>query len=249
MARKYELVWSDEFDGNTLDRDKWTFETGGYGFGNAELQYYTENLNAIVENSFLKIEARKQKFENCEYTSAKLTTYGKKHFQYGRFEVKAKVPKFTGSWPAIWLLPVSFMEKREKWPLCGEIDLMEHVGHSPETIHFSLHTQKYNFMDGKQYTSVHERIGCMDEYVEYAMDWLEDRIDFYMDGKLVKTFKPRGVADNESWPFNKPYYFILNLAVGGHWGGEVNDEQLPQTFNIEYVKYYKITEIKERDSE
>lgn len=237
----YKLVWKDKFliDGKP-DSNIWNLETGGHGFGNNEDQFYTNNLkNAFVENGILNIVAYKEDFENRHYTSAKLTTYGKKSINKGRIVVKAKLPKGKGTWPAIWLLPNSIQTEKEPWPLCGEIDIVEHVGRNPNVIHFSLHSEKYNHRKNNHKTHFVENTNIYDDFVSYEIRWDENKITYYVDEiKQVEFYKDES-AGNKEWPFDKPYYLIINLAIGGTWGGEVDDSIFPVAMQISSVEVYE----------
>lgn len=236
----YKLVWADYFnkDGRA-DESIWTYETGGHGFGNNEDQYYTDSLkNAFVKDGKLNIVAYKEDYENRHVTSAKLTTYNKKAIQYGKIVVKAKIPEGQGTWPAIWLLPNSIKEGMP-WPLCGEIDLMEHVGREPNRVHFSLHTKKYNHIIRTQYTHIIENKEIFDEFKAYELRWDQESITFYLDGIKQVRFEKRDNDGIEGWPFDQPFYLILNLAIGGNWGGDIDDNIFPSLFQIASVEVYE----------
>jgi len=238
-----KLIFSDDFsiDGKP-NPEKWIIETGGHGGGNNESQFYTDSLeNAYVKDGALHIVAQKQDFENKNYTSAKMTTYGIKSFKYGRFEFVAKIPKGVGSWPAIWMLPNDFREN-VSWPECGEIDIMEHIGRDQDVLHFTLHTGIYNSRYNTQYTEVVPTKDVSNKFIEYAMDWEEDRIEFFVDGKSVSLYTKGQSGKDTSiggWPFNKEFFLILNLAVGGHLGGEIIDDDLPYHMEIKSIKVYE----------
>lgn len=244
------LTWSDEFNtpGKSLpDPLKWNYEVGGHGWGNNEKQFYLEKSleNSYVQDGVLHIVALKKEHKGSAYTSAKLTTYGRFTPQYGRIEVKAKLPSGKGTWPAIWMLPNSIQEGTEDWPLCGEIDIMEHVGKDPNMIHTSLHSELYNHIKGTQITHFERFDDVFNTFHIYAIDWTEQSIKFYIDDKLFyEAYKGQDgkVTTNEGWPFDKPYYLILNLAVGGNWGGEVDDTILPCELQIDYVRIYENTQ-------
>ena len=236
--------WADEFDKKGLpDAKKWGYDIGGSGWGNHELEYYTkENLkNARVENGKLIIEAIKEPFEGKNYTSARLTSKGKADFLYGRFEVKAKLPKGLGTWPAIWMLATDHSYGESYWPDNGEIDIMEHVGYDPNVIHASVHTKSYYHSIGTQKTAVKTIPTAMTEYHVYRIDWTPEKIDSYIDGELYFTFKNEKTGWKE-WPFDKKQHILLNLAVGGDWGGQkgVDDSIFPQKMEIDYVRVYKM---------
>ena len=238
----YKLLWQDLFDQDkTLNPDIWNIETGGTGFGNNEHQFYTDQeKNLFIKDQTLHIVAHKEDYQTKNYTSAKITTRGKKHIKYGRIEVKAHIPKGRGTWPAIWLLGENV--KEVGWPLGGEIDLMEHVGKNPGHFHFSLHSKSYNHIKYNHPTYVYENLSLLDDFHLYRLDWEEDEISFYVDDKHIVTFKKQDGATEEQWPFNKPYFFILNLAIGGNWGGAIDDSIFPVEFKIKYVKVYERSE-------
>lgn len=236
----YKLKWSDYFETDGKPNpDNWVYETGGHGFGNDESQYYTDRLkNAFVKDGILNIVAFKEDYENNHYTSAKLTTYKKHQIKYGKIVVKAKIPQGRGSWPAIWLLPDA-IRTGMPWPYCGEIDLMEHVGKNPNHIHFSLHSEKYNHKVGNQPTHIIERANIFDEFNAYGMEWDESKIAFYFNDELVTTFKKNENDDFNGWPFDQDFYLILNLAIGGGWGGEIDDNIFPNVLQIASVEVFE----------
>lgn len=234
-----KLVWSDEFNYEGLpDSSKWEFEEGGDGFGNHELQYYTKNRlkNARVEKGNLIIEAHKEKWDKNEYTSAKLQTKATQTWTYGRIEVRAKLPKGRGTWPAIWMMS----EKMKSWPRDGEIDIMEHVGYNPGFIHSSVHTQKYNHVINTQKTDTLYVKSAMDKFHVYTLDWTPEKVDVYVDDTKFYTYKNEEKT-YEAWPLDQPFYLILNQAVGGDWGGKegVDSSIYPQKFYIDYVRVYQ----------
>lgn len=237
------LVWSDEFNYSGLpDSTKWSYDVGY--IRNNEMQYYTKNRpeNARVENGNLVIEARNDSLifgsDTTKVTSACLTTFGKQDWTYGRIEVRAKIPSFIGSWPAIWMLGSNI--HKSGWPTCGEIDMMEHVGYIPDTLHFNIHTAAYNHV---KHTNKGKKVyikNPQDDFHIYALEWFPNRLDFYLDSVKVFTFANEGKG-NEVWPYDKAQYLILNLAVGGSWGGQkgVDRSALPQKFLIDYVRVYQ----------
>jgi beta-glucanase (GH16 family) len=240
-----KLVWSDEFNYTGLpDSTKWNYDVGGHGFGNNEKQFYLEKSieNTFVSDGKLHIVALKKKYENLNYTSAKLSNYQKFSIQYGKIEVMAKLPRGKGNWPAIWMLPESLRKKEEIWPLCGEIDIMEHVGKNPNWLHVSLHSNLYNHITGTQVTYFEKLHDVFDNFHKYGITWTKDYIKFYFDDKLFfESFKGQKgrVSSNEGWPFDKPYFLIMNLAIGGNWGGEIDDEIFPNEMQIDYVRVYQ----------
>jgi len=236
---KRVLVFYDEFSINGLpDSKKWTYETGGNGFGNNELQFYTENRleNTRVENGNLIIEARKEKWENNEYTSGKLVTKKTFPFQYGSVEVRAKLPEGKGTWPAIWMLS----ENIKEWPDDGEIDIMEHVGYKEGFVHGSVHTKKYNHIIGTQKTDTIVVKDATKNFHIYRADWTPDKIEMYVDNQKYFTYN-NTEKSYEAWPFDQPFFLILNQAVGGNWGGKegIDERIYPQKFYIDYVRIYQ----------
>jgi len=243
--QEWKLFWSDEFNYKGLpDSTRWAYEVGGHGWGNNEKQYYREKSleNSFVSDGKLHIVALKKDFENLGYTSARLTTYKKCSIQYGKVEVMAKLPEGKGTWPAIWMFPESARNNKEKWPLCGEIDIMEHVGRDPNVLHTSLHSQLYNHVKGTQVTHFEKLPDVFNTFHKYGIEWTKDYIKFYIDDKLFfGTNKGENgrVSTNEGWPFDKPYFLILNLAIGGNWGGEIDDTIFPNEMQIDYVRVYQ----------
>ena len=240
-----ELVWQDEFDGDSLDVSKWTAYVGNgcpelCGFGNNEEQYYTDNpANVSVENGVLNISATQDTVGKNPFSSAKLITKGHADWKYGRIEVKAKVPEGRGNWPAIWMLPNE--NNYGGWPRSGEIDIMEHVGYNPEVVYGTVHTQAFNHMVGTQKGDSIVVNTIDDEFHVYAVDWTEDKIDFYLDEKLYHTFENTGSGNTDEWPFDQPFYLIMNVAVGGGWGGKygIANDIFPNRMEIDYVRVYQ----------
>lgn len=244
-TEKWKLVWSDEFNYNgEPDSSKWSYDVGGHGWGNNEKQYYLNHSleNAYVDGGKLHIVALKKDYENLKYTSAKLTTYKKLKLQYGKIEVMARLPYGKGNWPAIWMLPESIRTNEEQWPVCGEIDIMEHVGKNPNVIHASLHSGLYNHVKGTQVTHFDTIQDVFERFHKYGIEWSETFIKFYIDDQLFfESYKGQDgrVTQNEGWPFDKPYYLILNLAIGGNWGGEIDDTIFPNDLQIDFVRIYQ----------
>jgi beta-glucanase (GH16 family) len=242
QAQDYHLIWSDEFNYEGYpDSIKWRFEEGFVR--NKEAQYYTTRRldNARVKNGNLILEARKEGFKSGEYTSASITTLNKQQFLYGRIEVRAKLPVGKGTWPAIWLLGTNINEV--KWPYCGEIDIMENVGYDSLKIHGNIHTKAYHHSINTNKGNAILVENPWENYHVYAIEWHPDRIDFYCDTTKYFTFENDFKGDDETWPFNKPQYLLLNLAIGGSWGGQqgIDDSHFPHKFYIDYVRYYSIT--------
>jgi beta-glucanase (GH16 family) len=237
---KTRLVWSDEFSHPGLpDSTKWSYDVGCHGWGNNELQCYTEKRseNARVENGNLIIEARKENYNEKKYTSARLISKGKGDWKYGRVEVNAKIPKGAGTWPAIWMLAST---TPLKWPDDGEIDMMEHVGFDQGNIHAAIHSKKYNHGIGTQKTAIMPVPDCTDNFHIYALDWTPDTIKISVDNKVYFTFGNEH-TDSLAWPFNEPFHLLLNIAIGGNWGGQkgIVDSIFPARMEVDYVRVYK----------
>lgn len=235
----YTMVWNDEFDKTNIDLDKWEHEVNGDGGGNNELQFYTAfPANSYIENGRLVIKAINENYQNRNFTSARLRTKYKGDWLYGRIEVSAKVPTGRGTWPAIWMLPTDW--EYGGWPASGEIDIMEHVGYDPNVIHGSVHTKAYNHAIGTQKTNKLSIPSATTSYHTYAIEWFEDHIDFYIDKVKYFVFQNENKGWEE-WPFNKRFHLILNLAVGGNWGGVqgIDSDAFPAQMEVDFVRVYK----------
>lgn len=238
---KWQLSWSDEFDYNGLpDSNKWNYDVGGHGWGNNELQYYTKASirNAEVSNGSLKLKAITEKMENRDYTSARLVTRDKADFTYGKIEVKAKLPRGRGLWPAIWMLGDNI--ENAGWPDCGEIDIMEHVGYDKDSVLGYIHTKAYNHVKGTQKGT---RVFIDDPYNAwhvYSLEWTPERMDFLLDNNLFYHVSNEHKTTAE-WPFDSPFFLLLNIAVGGNLGGKkgVDATIFPATMEVDYVRVYK----------
>ena len=246
-ADGWELVWSDEFDKDgPPDPAKWTYEEGFVR--NGERQFYTMDRreNARVEKGLLVIEARKERYAiplekkggAADYTSASLTTRHRAAWTYGRIEVKAQLPAGRGMWPAIWTLGTN--RDQVGWPACGEIDIMEFVGHEPGLVHVNLHTKGYNHTRKNGRGARHPLPDTSSAFHVYALEWTPQALDFAVDGRPVFHMENDGTGV-DSWPFDAPQYLILNLAVGGAWGGQkgIDDAIFPQRFLIDYVRVFR----------
>ena len=241
-----KLVWADEFDKDGApDATKWGYDTGrgcpnNCGWGNNELQYYTvaRNANARVKNGKLVIEARKEKKDNAFYTSARMVTKNNGDWKYGRIEVKAKLPAGRGMWPAIWMLPTDW--KYGGWPKSGEIDIMENVGYWPDSVLGTVHTADYNGMLGTQKTKGLNLTDISKSFHVYRIEWTPESIAFYVDDVQYNEFLNEHKGIN-SWPFDQRFHLLLNIAVGGNWGGKygVDDAIFPQIMEVDYVRVYQ----------
>ena len=238
-GKTWELIWSDEFETPGLpDPEKWNYEVGL--IRNNELQYYTEARaeNSRVEDGNLVIEARQEPFEGSAYTSASLITEPKASWTYGRIEVRADIPEGRGMWPAIWMLGENIGEVG--WPDCGEIDIMENVGFEPDTIHGTVHTGKYNHVSGTAQGAALSIPQVGKNFHVFAIEWDPQKIDFFVDDRYYFTFANDGQG-TASWPFDQKMYLILNIAIGGAWGGQqgVDDQIFPQQMLVDYVRIFE----------
>jgi len=243
FAQDWVLVWSDEFNRPGLpDENKWSYDEGGGGWGNNELQYYTRKReeNARIEDSTLIIEMRKEAFHGNGYTSARLVSKNKGDWLYGRVEVRAKLPSGKGTWPAIWMLPTDW--EYGQWPASGEVDIMEHVGYDPGVIHATVHTADLNHTKGTQVGKSITVDDCFNQFHVYSIEWSADKIDAFVDGIKYFTFENRGEGYN-TWPFDKRFHLLLNIAFGGDWGGAqgIDSSIVSAKFYIDYVRVYQKT--------
>jgi len=235
-----DLVVQDEFSTNgSINSTFWTHDigTGSNGWGNNELQYYTDRPENIkVENGMLKITARREQFMGAGYTSARIMSKGKIEQKYGRIEARIKLPWGKGLWPAFWLLGADIDEV--SWPACGEIDIMEYLGNNPTSVFGTLHGPGYSGGEAisKNYTLSNNRFD--NDFHIFGIEWGENYINFYVDDVLYNHLTPEDVTGE--WVFNKPFYIILNMAVGGDYPGSPNSETVfPQEMLIDYVRVYQ----------
>jgi beta-glucanase (GH16 family) len=244
--KRTDLVWFDEFENNGApDSARWNYDLGdgcpdNCGWGNNELQAYTRDpANVRIENGILIIEARRDSLGDKLFTSTKLVSRAKGDWLYGRIDVKAKLPRGKGTWPAIWMLPTDW--KYGGWPASGEIDIMEHVGHDPGVVHGTIHTEAYNHIKQTQKEGVIVIPDAQDKFHLYSVDWQENKMDFYVDDKLYHTVIRDPKDDYKGWPFDQRFYLILNIAVGGNWGGAegVDPAIWPQQMEIDFVRVYQ----------
>lgn len=242
-----KLIWSDEFEGDFIDTTKWKFETGDHGWGNNEWQDYQPqgSDNVEIKDGTLRITARKtgpgQRVG--DYTSARINS--RESFLYGRIEIRAKMPEYKGPgiWPALWMLGENIGELG--WPLCGEIDLMEYISSSPNSVLMTIHSQANNHMNGTQLSSGFVPLpNIEEEFNIFGLLWEEERLVFYVNGpeQVLLTINRPEEYNQENWPFDKPHYFLMNIAVGGNLGGldGVDDSIFPATMEIDYVRVYAL---------
>lgn len=239
----WKLVWMDEFNTTGLpDTTKWNYDTRGntYGWGNNEAQWYNvANLqNTQLSDGTLKIVARQEPTSGKEYSSGRITTKSKGDWKYGKIEVRAKLPSGKGTWPATWML--SSDNTYGGWPESGEIDIMEHVGYDPDSVHSTVHTKKYNHTKGTQVGKAIAVKTATTQFHVYTTEWDENEIRSYVDGTLYFSFQKED-SGFDAWPFDQPFHLILNLAIGGGWGGKhgIDDSKFPHTLEIDYVRVFK----------
>ncbi|MCD7035304.1 family 16 glycosylhydrolase [Metabacillus sp. GX 13764] len=244
----WRLLWQDEFDGSSINENKWNFVQGGGGYGNNELQNYTNRAkNARVEDGSLVIEAHKETFEGNDYTSAKLTTQNKGDWTYGRYEIRAKLPKGQGMWPAIWMMPTDY-QLYSGWPACGELDIMEMLGHQPNEVHGTLHYGMPWKYTGEAYQLPKGTQDFSEDFHTFSIDWEPGEIRWYVDGVLYsKQNDWYSKNENEAAPYTYPapfdrdFYLQLNLAVGGNWPGNPDQTTVfPSEMLVDYVRVYEL---------
>jgi beta-glucanase (GH16 family) len=239
----YVLVWSDEFNGSTIDTSNWSFETGCTGWGNAEWENYTAGDNSFITydsqagSNVLVIEARQTTGGQCGYTSSRMTTSGKREFTYGRFEARLKLPQTQGIWPAFWLLGNNIGSVG--WPTCGELDIMEHIGTEPTLTHGAMHGPGYSGATPFSGTfNLGEVVNA--NYHVYAIEWTADAVRWYVDNNLFYTVTRSQVQQYGNWVFDHPFFIILNVAVGGSWPGYPDATSVfPQRMYVDYVRVYQ----------
>jgi beta-glucanase (GH16 family) len=239
----WKLVWSDEFNapnGSPVNPSKWVFDIGAGGWGNKELEYYTDRLeNVHQEDGNLMIKAIKEDYQGSKFTSARIKTLGKFEQKYGRFEARIKIPEGQGIWPAFWMMgnDITTVE----WPNCGEIDIMENIGREPDIIHGTCHGPGYNGADGPSSPFKLENVDWFcDDYHLYAIEWDSEGIRWSVDGHQYKEIKPENLQGKGKWVFDHPFFILLNVAVGGSWPGAPDGTtKFPQSMAVDYVRVYQ----------
>lgn len=236
----YKLAWADEFDGTELNTSNWEYETGtgNNGWGNNELQYYRED-NLTLLNGHLVITAKNQRFAGNNYTSSRIKTQGKRAFKFGRVDIRAALPEGKGLWPALWMLGTNITSVG--WPACGEIDIMELTGDQPNrvlgTVHFGADVSQRQFRTGSKFLQGGRNF--QDEFHVFSINWKEDLIEFYVDDELYHTITPASTG-NQPYPFNKPFFFIMNVAVGGDLPGNPDETTpFPQSMIVDYIRVFQ----------
>jgi beta-glucanase (GH16 family) len=251
-AQEWKRVWGDEFGGprgGAVDAGKWVVETGGEGWGNNELEYYTLGAdNAATDGEgHLVINAVREEpspkyrcwYGPCRYTSARLKTRGKFEQAYGRFEARLKIPRGQGVWPAFWLLGADI--DTAHWPHCGEIDIMENIGREPSLVHGTIHGPGYSGDKGLGASyALPGGAAFADDYHLYAVEWEPKEIRWYVDNRLYETKRPSDLPPGAKWVYDHPFFIILNLAIGGKWPGDPDSTTaFPQRMSVDYVRVYR----------
>lgn len=236
----YKKVWNDEFNGTTIDRTIWNLETGGNGWGNNELEYYTDkdvNPNAFIANGNLIIEARQESYNGKNYTSARMTTQGKKEFTFGRVDMRAKIPKGKGIWPALWMLGKNITTNG--WPNCGEIDIMETIGSFPKDLHATVHYGNIGASNSTSKTAVYSQpTGDLSDFFHvYSFVWSQDTMEIMIDN--ISYLKTNKALIGNVYPFNDPFFMIFNVAVGGNWPGSPDGTTIfPARMAVDYIRVF-----------
>jgi len=254
FINNWKLVWSDEFDQSIIDEYKWNKLRWRPGWVNNEEQAYTNRdtnifvrdgklvIRALIEPGYVDVDYNESEY-NANFTSGRLNTSGKNSWTYGKFDINAKLPKGKGSWPAIWMLGNTISS--EGWPDCGEIDIMEHVGFDEGNIHASIHTTDYNHMNGTQKSGQVEVPTVTDSFHLYSLEWDSTYIQYSIDNNPYFFIYNDSNGNQDKWPFNLDHYLILNLAIGGDWGGAqgIDPSFFPMEMEVDYVRVFKKTEI------
>ncbi|HEY4334996.1 MAG TPA: family 16 glycosylhydrolase [Puia sp.] len=235
----YTLAWSDEFSGNAVSTQNWNFEQGGGGWGNHELEYYTSrSQNVFVSSGNLIIEARQESYGGSNYTSARMNSSGKQQFTYGRIDIRAKLPVSSGMWPALWMLGSNF--STAGWPGCGETDIMELIGKNPNQVVGSMHWKQGDGSEGtfnNAYTLSSQDFSR--QFHVFSLIWAQDTVQFLVDDHLYVNGSSQNVSSG-TYPFNSPFFFIFNVAVGGDWPGSPDGTTVfPQRMFVDYVRVFQ----------
>ncbi|MDA7501869.1 family 16 glycosylhydrolase [Chitinophagales bacterium] len=235
------LLWSDEFEGTSLNESVWTYEigNGSWGWGNNELQYYRRENTMMTEGN-LVIQAREENYVGFDYTSSRLITRNKFDFTFGRVDIRAVLPEGQGIWPALWMLGDKIGSVG--WPACGEIDIMELVGHQPSTVHGTIHYKdaggNHQFKGTSRNLVGGERFS--EEFHVFSLEWSENQVNWYLDDQLYFSANPGTLGNENPYPFNEPFFFIFNVAVGGQWPGSPNaSTSFPQNMIVDYIRVFQ----------
>ncbi len=239
----WKLIWADEFDSDTVNTKYWDIIEGNgcpllCGFGNDEKQTYTsDKANLRIEDGLLIMEAIGK--GDGTYASSKITTQAQAGWLHGKFEMRAKLPVGLGTWPAFWMMPME--DIYGAWPKSGEIDIMEHVGADEGVVHGTIHTETYNHKKDTQLSNQRYIADAGSKFHTYAVEWDENSLMWSIDGHRYLRLEKQVGDTSDEWPFDHPYYMILNLAVGGFWGGAkgIDPDAFPAKYEIDYVRVYK----------
>lgn len=241
-ATPSRLLWNDEFSGKAgtkPDSSKWTYDLGGNGWGNEELENYTKASKNVFLDGHGYLIIRAIRDSKGRFTSARVKTQGLFTFTYGRAEARMRLPRGQGMWPAFWMLGSN--GAKVGWPACGEIDVMESLGREPTIVHGTIHGPGYSGGAGPSAQYILPGAPALaDDFHLYATDWTPGRIDFSIDGHVYATFTPKSLPAGTKWAFDQPFFIIMNLAVGGAWPGNPNTSTMfPQDLVIDYVRVYE----------
>lgn len=245
-ALSWDILWYEDFSVNGApNTNHWNYQTGGGGWGNNEVQYYTNGENVVIEDGVLIIEARKEQRGTNTFTSTRMNTAGKVDILYGRIEVRAKLPRTGGTWPAIWMMPTD--GAYGGWPNSGEIDIMEHTGNDYGHVFGTIHTGAYNHILGTQSGGGIDMDNVTDEFHTYTLEWYPTHMDWYIDDVHIFNFENEYKTSAE-WPFDKHFHLLLNIAIGGNLGGTVDMNGVwPQQMIVDYIKVYDFNLIEQDD--
>ena len=237
--KDYKLIFEETFSKNGKPNPEiWSFEVGEK-WSNNESQCYVEDLkNCYIENGVLNLVATLQDQTPCKYQSTRINTYGKKHFLYGKFIIRAKMPQGKGSWPAIWFMGAN-KKNNVRWPLCGEIDLVEFAGNRMGKVSCAIHTEAYNHKINTDKGKSIDLLTASSSFHDYILDWTKDYLSFSVDDQEIFRVTKEMNDTVEQWPFDQPFFMIINLAVGGWYGGSIVDADLPYRFQIDSIKVYQ----------
>jgi beta-glucanase (GH16 family) len=226
----YSLVWSDEFNGTALDQSNWNYNIGGHGWGNNEKEYYTDK-NATIENGNLVITGKSETIDSNAYTSSRITTKGKREFQYGKVEARIKIPVGLGLWPAFWMLGANI--DQVNWPHCGEVDIMEHIN-ADSIFYGTLH-----WVNNEKVSAGNQMKAAPEDYHVFAIEWTADSINWLLDGTKYHSVEIKNNV-NSTEEFHKPFFILLNLAIGGDWPGQTIDQnKIPAQMLVDYIRVYQ----------
>jgi len=236
LKENYQLVWSEEFQGGELDSNKWNIEVRDPGWVNNELQAYTNRKNnLLIKDGNLIIRGIKENYDEAKYTSGRINTSQKVNWKYGRFEIRAKIPKQKGVWPAIWLLSESI--SNEPWPKCGEIDIMEHINNE-NIIYGTIHSEEYNHMAETQIGGNITIDNLNTKFHVFGIEWDSESIVWFIDNKIYHRVDKKEYF-GDKWPFDNEYFLIINQAIGGFWPGEPEENFKTTEYVIDWVKIYQ----------